>query len=90
MLADKPLTVRCVACLVPGGMRFRLDKVGRPYGRCTFCQSVVFLATVEGLAHWRATDPDVVAFFESNRRRPVAAAPVATAVSHSQAEAASG
>lgn len=60
--------VQCCLCLMPGAMKFRLDKAGRPYGRCINCMSVAFTASADALAHWEHTNPEVIEWFKESRR----------------------
>jgi DNA-directed RNA polymerase subunit RPC12/RpoP len=50
-LAALTTTVRpCPLC--GGGVLLRLDKAGRPYVRCPFCGSTVFMKSYVALAGW--------------------------------------
>lgn len=58
--------VRCPLCLEPDAAMLRLDKHGRPYLRCRWCESRTFIGNSAGLTTVLLAQPALTRLVEAN------------------------
>ena len=58
--------VRCPLCLEPDAAMLRLDKNGKPYVKCRFCESRCFVGNAAGLTTILLAQPGLTRLVDAN------------------------